>query len=275
MKALIGMIDNGNGIVAIEVDDLVLQPPYCNPIDVLSPWAATGAQLLGLLQGGRLREMHPDTLVFPDDAGSRFGGPRMLHDQTQFIAACAAAGASIAALHDGSDDLTQQAWRLWWPWNGSGSDAAQEASEMLARVLVEMRCAQEIFDAGRDLKGRHGRAMRSDARNLAEAAGTMCAANYGSTLMDALTAIGLRDGHLRIRDQLLDNMRRASEGSHHVDVTEQALSDALYLAGAISETLQNRIAQGVLATLDAPGWVPGRSSSADSREPVSHAATQQ
>ena len=274
MKALIGMIESGHGIACIEIDEIVLDPPHRNPGDVLAPWATTASQLQGLLHAGPLREMHPHALIFPDDGDGRFRGARMLRDQDHFLAASADAGTGLAALYDASDarDGTQATWRIWWPWNGGGSEAAREAGDMLERVLVELRCAQDIFNVGRDLKGKHGQAMRANARHLAASAGTLCAANHGSALMDSMTAIGLPNGHLRMRDQLLGDIQRASEGSHHVGTTEQALSAALGLAGAIHAALQNRIAQGVLASLDAPAWIPGNRRDVDAHEPVQQAA---
>ena len=145
---------------------------------------------------------------------------------------------------------------MWQPWPEGGPGAAPAAAEQLDRVVVEIRCAQEIYAAGRDLAGRPGQAMRATARRLISDALSLCATNHGDAMTLALAALEAGCGTV-LHDRFIDAATRASEAQQRVSVTADAIASVLDIATVVRDALRDRILCGERTARDAPEWAAG------------------
>ena len=180
----------------------------------------------------------------------------------------------IAALYrtDGATPSPEEAvssWTVWEPWTDEVRAAALRAPGPLARIVLELSCAQQIFAASRDAGGKDGQAGRREARQLATAARNLCTASRGSALRDACLAIGASTApDSRLRMQVLEGLEQAIQARQRVANTEDGIAEALQLLTELSAALDTRIANGNRADRDMPGRTEGQPALASASLPA-------
>ena len=279
MKALIGIAEQDRTVSSMHIDDLRVHPPRRTAEQVLAHWSSEPVQLRGLLQAGRVHRLSRTTIRFSaDDSASapcrRFDGAKRVRNEAAFLAEARAQRCEIAALYrtDGATPSPEEAvsrWTVWEPWTDEVQAAALRAPGPLARIVLELSCAQQIFAASRDAGGKDGQAGRREARQLATAARNLCTAGRGSALRDACLAIGAStapDSWLRM--QVLEGLEQAIQARQRVANTEDGIAEALQLLTELSAALDTRIANGNRADRDMPGRTDGQPAAASARLPV-------
>ena len=263
MKALIGVREpDGQGVAALYVDSLEARPPLRSPENVLQAWSASPEQLRRLVAASRLSTLSADQITFRGETAgvnARFRGARMFGNAMAFWSEAAARECEIAALcaNEAPDRNETPDWRVLWPWAEGIRERATQALEQLTRADIKLDAAQTIFTQSRDEPGRRGQSGRAAARQTIDSVHALCTETRQALLRDALESMGAPGDH-RIAEEIVDALRRGARAKQHVDVTENAISEAQRLLKVLTEAVRERVRYGEQAATDAPAWVPGR-----------------
>ena len=252
MKALIGIKNDDGCVKAAFVDRFIMNLPWQGPAETLAPWSHDAEQLRRLLQARAIGELGAHSLGFTDDrekTARRFGGPLEMDSQGRFLAAARVGECELVALYTASPasaaSATSGMWTFWQHWSADDRELAERVRPALERVIIELRCARELFDGSRELTGSAGQDGRRDARRIVELARAQATEGRDSSVREALALVGVeRDQTDSIVGRLDDAFELASRPRERMERTATALAECWEMTNGIRDAIDARITAG-------------------------------